>query len=107
MMRDSPAASADHNFYPDEFDSQGSTSTKRLLEDIVDVARAPKVPRLTETCEFLILNKPIELTPSVVSVVVQAKVNVRYHNNAPIFNPDAKSKYRGDHTSPKAIQIGV
>jgi len=92
MMRDSPADSAGNNSYPIAFDSQGSTSAKRLSEDIIDVARPSKVPRLTETCEFLMLNKLTDLTPPVVSVVVQAKVNVRYHNTAPRFNADANSK---------------
>jgi hypothetical protein len=93
MMRDPPAGSASHNSYPIAFDSQGSTSTKRLSEDIGDVARPPKVPRLTETCTFLMLNKLVDLTPFVVSVVIRAKVKVRYHNTAPRINSDPKSKY--------------
>jgi hypothetical protein len=91
-MRDSPAGSAGHNSYRIAFDSQASTSTKRLSEDIVDVARPPKVPRLTETCTFLMPNKLIDLTLFVVSVVIQAKVKVRYHSTAPIFDADTESK---------------
>jgi hypothetical protein len=52
MMRDPPVGSAGRNAYHIAFDTQGSTSTKRLPEDIVDVARPTKIPRLTETCTF-------------------------------------------------------
>ena len=72
-LQDPPVGSAGHNAYPIAFDTQGSTSTKRFSEDIVDVARPTKVPRLTETSTFLMLNELIELTQYAVSVVIQAK----------------------------------
>jgi hypothetical protein len=59
MVRDPPAGSVSHNAYLIGFDTQGSTSTKRLSEDIVDAARPAKVPRLTETCTFFMLNKEL------------------------------------------------
>jgi hypothetical protein len=52
MLRDLPVGSSGRNTYDIAFDTQGSTSTKRLPEDIVDVARSTKRPRLTETCTF-------------------------------------------------------
>ena len=52
MMRDPPVGSAGRNAYNIAFDTQGSTPTKRLPEDIVNVARPTKIPRFTETCTF-------------------------------------------------------
>jgi hypothetical protein len=54
MMRDPPVGSAGSNAYRIAFGTQpeGSTSTKRLPEDIVDIARPTKIPRLSQTCTF-------------------------------------------------------
>jgi hypothetical protein len=71
VMRDQTAVSPDHSVSPVAIMTHGRTSTKRVSEDIVDIDRLAKMPRLAETCTRFVFDKLIELTPFIVSAIVE------------------------------------
>jgi hypothetical protein len=70
-MRNPTVVSPSHNVSPVAITTHGSTTTKRVSEDTVDIDRLAKIPRLAEKCTRFAFDKLIVLTPFIVSAVIE------------------------------------